>query len=96
MPTDTQQKGGPLARSAAMLCQDQAFQQYLDLRKRYKFGLAEADLPDGTHNAQDARDWLCKACRISSRAELDHNPNAAATFRMIRNRFTRWRARREV
>ena len=95
MKADTQRKGGALARSAALLCQDQTFRLYLDRRRRYKFGLAEEDLPDGTHNADDARDWLCRACQISSRAELDHKPNAAATFRMIKNRFNRWKMRRQ-
>lgn len=74
-----------------MLCQDRAFQGYLDKRRRHKQGLTEAQLPDGTHNAEDARDWLCAACEIQSRAELDHNPTAAATFRRIRQRFLEWK-----
>ncbi|MCE8028779.1 hypothetical protein HOP54_08765 [Halomonas daqingensis] len=85
-------KGGRLARAAAMLCQDELFRLYLDRRKRHKFGLTPSQLPDGTHNEQDARDWLCQACRIESRAELDHNPYAAATFKGIRARYGRWRA----
>ncbi|SDK77476.1 hypothetical protein SAMN05661010_00038 [Modicisalibacter muralis] len=90
---DQQTKGGPVARAAAMLCQDPAFRLYLDRRRRYKHAMREADLPDGTHNAQDARDWLCAACQVQSRAELDHNPAAAAAFRQIRNRFNSWRAK---
>ncbi|AQU85308.1 hypothetical protein B2G49_21280 [Halomonas sp. 'Soap Lake  len=76
-----------------MLCQDRAFQLYLDRRRRAKFGIEPNALPDGTHNEQDARDWLCAACQINSRAELDSNYQARQTFRMIRNRFNRWRAR---
>lgn len=94
--TEHAPKGGPLARSAAMLCQDRAFRLYLDRRKRHKLGLSHQDLPDGTHDEQDARDWLCAACGIQSRAELDHNPTAAATFRTIKTRFTRWNARRQA
>lgn len=90
-----QVKGGNVARQAAMLCQDRAFQLYLDRRRRAKFGISEASLPDGTHNAQDARDWLVAACKIQSRAELDSNTAACQTFRMIRNRFNRWRARQQ-
>lgn len=86
-------KGGRLARSAAMLCQDPAFRLYLDHRKRYKMGLSEAQLPDGTHSEQDARDWLCAACQIESRSELDHTPAAAAIFRNIGQRFGKWRHR---
>lgn len=86
-------KGGAYARQAAMLCQDKAFQLYLDRRRRVKFQVSERDLPDGTHNEEDARDWLVAACKITSRAELDSNPTACQTFRMIRNRFNHWRAR---
>jgi|TARA_B100000929_G_scaffold101392_1_gene80113 hypothetical protein len=78
-----------------MLCQDKVFQLYLDRRRRAKFGLSERELPDGTHNEQDARDWLCAACKINSRAELDSNPAACQTFRVIRNRFNHWRARQK-
>lgn len=88
-------KGGQLARQAAMLCQDAMFQLYLDRRRRAKFGIEENALPDGTHNAEDARDWICAACQIKSRAELDHNPVAAATFRRIRQRFLTWKHKTE-
>ncbi|MCZ0930328.1 hypothetical protein L0636_07810 [Halomonas janggokensis] len=91
--TTSPTKGAALARQAAMLCQDRAFQLYLDRRKRAKFGRTESTLPDGTHNQDDARDWLCAACQIQSRAELDHNPTAAATFRRIRQRFMKWKQR---
>lgn len=85
-------KGGPVARQAAMLCQDPVFRLYLDRRRRYKHGMTESQLPDGTHNEQDAREWLVTACRVTSRAQLDHTPEAADTFRRIRNRFNAWRA----
>lgn len=91
--TTSPPKGGTVARQAAMLCQDRAFQLYLDRRRRAKFGIDASALPDGTHNEQDARDWLIAACQIKSRAELDSNPAAHQTFRIIRNRFNRWRAR---
>lgn len=80
------------AQAAGVLCRDPAFRLYLDRRARAKFG---ADVPDGTHNEQDARDWLCQACGIQSHAELEQNRQAKATFRRIRNRFTRWRAHQQ-
>nr|WP_300309251.1 hypothetical protein [Halomonas sp.] len=83
-------KGGRLAQAAAMLCQDPGFRLYLDHRKRHKLGLCISQLPDGTHSEQDAREWLCAACNIQSRAELDHHPQVAATFHAIRSRFRRW------
>ncbi|RQW71361.1 hypothetical protein EBB56_09375 [Halomonas sp. YLB-10] len=85
-----------MARQAAMLCQDSAFRLYLDRRRRHKFGMTEGTLPDGTHNEQDARDWLCAACGIQSRAELDHSPEAERTFHQIRTRFNHWRTRNRV
>lgn len=91
--SDQHPKGGPLSRAAAMLCQDAHFRLYLDHRKRHKLGLAPDQLPDGTHCEQDARDWLCQACGIQSRAELDHHAQAGATFKAIRQRFSRWRSR---
>ncbi|RCV89691.1 hypothetical protein [Billgrantia montanilacus] len=90
---DQQPKGGAVARQAAMLCQDPAFRLYLDRRRRHKLGMTESALPDGTHNEQDARDWLCAACGVDSRADLDHRFEAERTFRQIRNRFNAWRAK---
>ena len=84
-------KGGRLARQAAMLCQDPMFQLYLDRRRRAKFGIEENALPDGTHNAEDARDWICAACQIESRAMLDHDYRAASIFHVIRKRYQQWR-----
>lgn len=91
----TPPKGGTVARQAAMLCQDRAFQLYLDRRRRAKFSIDANALPVGTHDEQDARDWLCAACQINSRAELDSNPAARQTFRIIRNRFNQWRAKQK-
>lgn len=80
------------ARAAGMLCRDPAFRRYLDQRARARFG---ADVPDGTHTEEDAGDWLRRACGVASRSEIDGNPSAAATLRMIQNRFNRWRACRQ-
>lgn len=92
----SERKGGPMARRAAMLCQDPVFRLYLDRRRRYKHGLSVGQLPDGTHSEQDAREWLCAACKIESRAELDHNPQAAASFKDISHRFGKWRWRHNM
>ncbi|WP_110686987.1 hypothetical protein [Salinicola aestuarinus] len=78
------------ARAAGILCRDASFRLYLDRRARAKFN---ADVPDGTHSDQDASEWIRRACDVTSRAELDTNPQAAATFRLIQNRFNRWKAR---
>ena len=80
-------KGGTLARRAAMLCQDSRFRLYLDRRRRAKFKL---DIPDGTHTADDARDFICQVCAIESRTELDHNPAAAKRFNDIQRYYNRY------
>lgn len=83
-------KGGHLARSAAMLCQDAQFRVYLDRATAHKAGV---EVPDGTHTEDDARALILETCKISSRAELDHNFQAAAKFRQIKAHFQRWKAR---
>ncbi len=84
--------GNHHARAAGILCRDPAFRLYLDRRARAKFG---ADVPDGTHTDQDASEWIRKACQVRSRSELDTNQQAGTTFRLIQNRFNRWRARQK-
>lgn len=83
--------GNHHARAAGILCRDPAFRRYLEQRARAKFG---ADVPDGTHTEQDAGEWMRKACRVRSRSRLDTDQQAAATFRLIQNRFNRWRAKK--
>ncbi|MEX0738190.1 MAG: hypothetical protein WD071_02500 [Pseudohongiella sp.] len=83
-------KGGHLARSAAMLCQDADFRRYLDRAQSVK---GNVEIPDGTHTEEDARDLIITACQISSRAELDHNVRAATKFRQIKAHFQRWKSR---
>lgn len=86
----TELKGGHIARSAAMLCQDSQFRLYLDRRRAAKFNL---EIPDGTHTEDDARDFILAACGINSRAELDHNPQAAQVYRKIMYHYRRWESR---
>lgn len=81
-------KGGRLARRAAMLCQDKRFCLYLDRKRAVRY--PEMGIEDGTHTADDARDFIVNACGIESRAELDHNPAAAQMFHKICASFQRW------
>jgi hypothetical protein len=83
-------KGGHLARVSAMLCQDPAFRLYLDRAQSVK---GNVEIPDGTHTEEDARDLITTACQITSRAELDHNVQAATKFRQIKAHFQRWKSR---
>lgn len=83
-------KGGPIARKAAMLCQRASFRLYLDRALSAKHGVA---IEDGTHTEEDARDFFLETCGVSSRAELDHNPEAATKFRRIDQHYQRWMGR---
>ena len=83
-------KGGHLARAAAMLCQDTEFRRYLDRAQSHKGGV---QIPDGTHKEECARDLILDACKIASRAELDHNVQAATKFRQIKTHYQRWKSR---
>lgn len=83
-------KGGALSRRAAMLCQSAEFRLWLDRMRNAKHSI---DIPDGTHTEEDARDFFIRACGISSRAELDHKPEAAAMFNKINLAFQKYLAR---
>lgn len=87
---ESKPKGGYLARNAALLCQDEQFRLYLDRRRAAKFSL---DIPDGTHTVEDAREFVVMACNVDSRAELDHNPDAATIYRSIIHHYQRWASR---
>lgn len=73
-----------LSQSAAVLCKDWRFRVWLDRMRSRKYGV---DMPDGTHSEEDARLWLLRACSVSSRSEIDGNPEAAHMFRKIRSAF---------
>ncbi len=80
-------KGGRRARTAAMLCQCEEFRLWLDRRARAKYNMR---IDDGTHTEQDARDFILQACAVASRAELDHNPDAAKRFNKIQYHYNRY------
>ncbi len=92
--TDTASKpaGGPLARKAAMLCQAEGFHRYLDHARRTRHGIDTHVLPDGTHQEEDAADFIRTACEVKSRAEIDHHPGAAHMLRRIIVNYRRWQS----
>ncbi len=80
-----QKKGGPLAILAGKWCQDPEFWKFLDANAW------------PTSNAADAANHIRQWCGIGSRAELDHNPNAAQLFHAgIRGPYIKWMASRGV
>lgn len=70
-------KGGELARLAGKWCNDDQFRWWL--------------LADINATAEEAAEEVRAQCGVQSRAELDHNPEAAQTFhREIREPFMEW------
>lgn len=71
--------GGPVAKIAGQLCADPDFLRFLQSR-----GSRAA-------NAYDAAEVVRRKCGVESRAELDHNAQAARTFHDIfRRPFIAW------
>lgn len=89
-------KGGLQSRRAAMLCQNARFCLYLDQRRRQKYGLALADLPDGTHTKQDAADFIRLCCNVESRAEIDHNESAKRMLDKVIVDYQEWERQQRV
>lgn len=81
------QKGGAVAKRAAIVCQDKRFCLWLDRRRTAKFNM---DVPDGTHTADDAKDFVLRACEVESRRELDHNPTAANKFYNVLKHYNKF------
>lgn len=78
-----ERKGGPLARRAGILCSEGAFQKFLTER----IGRPYANVT----NAEEAADYVRFKCEVNSRAELDHNPEAADRFRALDSEYVAWK-----
>lgn len=71
-------KGGQLARLAAMLGENPLFRAWIDMRRRY---------PVGTTTPDAARVFFLEACQVSSRAQIDHQPEAVEMMNKIRRGY---------
>lgn len=79
----TERKGAALSRAAAMMCNGAKFQRWVVSR----VGAA----PEGVSASQHAAQFVRDACGITSRAQLDHNAQAAAMFHeAVRKPFVKW------
>ncbi|MGM8931410.1 hypothetical protein [Salinicola halophyticus] len=81
------------ARRAALLGTNPRFRLYLDHRRRHREGLTPQQLPDGTHDEQDAADAIRQACGIESRRELDTNDEARQMLDRIVTDYSAWERR---
>jgi hypothetical protein len=79
--TPEKPKGGELAKRAGILCSDSRFWAWSSKRHEYL-------LPADPKNAEGmATAYLRIECDIKSRAELDHNPEAAEKFKALEFEF---------
>lgn len=75
-------KGGPLAKRAGILCEELAFLVWL----QEKVGDYDRQIQ------QDyCVDYVRDRCGVESRAELDHNPEAARKFKDLVAEFEAWK-----
>jgi hypothetical protein len=81
--------GGPLARLAGLWCGDRMFQRWM--AQTFPPLDDDQDLTDEQLAAGSVR----RVCEVASRAELDHNPEAADRFHsLIRMPYSNFLARR--
>lgn len=79
----TERKGAALSRAAAMMCNGAKFQRWVASR----IGAA----PEGVSAQQHAAQYVRDMCGITSRADLDHNAEAATLFHTaVRIPFVEW------
>jgi hypothetical protein len=76
-------KGGELARWAGIICADIRFVMWV-----------KESHGEDLQNSTEAAIWLRDFCGVESRAELDHNKEAAQIFREeIMKPFDEWKAK---
>ncbi|CDY79454.1 Phage protein [Caballeronia glathei] len=86
-PEPEKPKGGALAVLAGRLCMDPEFWRFLENEYGVSFHACQA--------ANEAAQWIREQCGVASRAELDHNEEAAATFhRVVRGPWQKYCQRR--
>ena len=72
--SDKKLKGGPISKNAGMLCRE---------KEANDFAIAQGHV-DGL------KGMIYAMCNISSRAELDHNEDAAKAYEKLKHRYFRW------
>jgi hypothetical protein len=72
-------KGGPLAQLAGQWCHEENFREFL-----MAAGGSEI------HSSTQAADWVRNFCGVTSRAEIDSNPDAKAKFLRLRADYMNW------
>lgn len=74
-------KGGPLAKLAGLWCGNPAFQRWLKLTYPERWEDARSEYPIFADDSL-AAEVVRRICGVESRAELDHNEEAAEAFHL--------------
>ncbi len=69
-----------LSQQATFLCRTDEFLRYVERKKRLVFGCC---------SEQTAADWLRQQCGVSSRGQLDRDPECAAAFERVLSEYRR-------
>lgn len=77
-PKEEEKKGGPLAKSAAQMCAYPVFIKFME--EKYM----------GVGTEEDTAHLIRELCKIKSRSELDHNPEAAKRFHELMRQYREW------
>lgn len=81
-------KGGDLARLAGMLCQQALFQRWVSV--------AAGPAPQGVSAQDHAAAFVRQCCGVESRAQLDHDADAAWRFHQwVRRPYRMWAERHD-
>ncbi|PWJ93602.1 hypothetical protein C8D77_101281 [Mesorhizobium loti] len=78
-PAKPERKGGKLAQTAGIICAERGFWKFL--AEKYDARIETADA---------AAEWLRAQCGVASRADLDHEPLKAETFRDVEKAYRFW------
>lgn len=69
-----------LSLQAVALCRTDDFQRYVERQKRIVWGCCDE---------KTAADWLREQCGITSRGQLDRDPECASRFEQVRREYRR-------
>lgn len=82
-----ERRGGKLAQRAAILCNEGGFQRFIAERVAKMAGMA---VPVNNTDPEDIAVFVRNHCGVKSRAELDHDVEAARKFNALEMEYRAW------
>lgn len=86
--TEPERKGGKLAQRAGILCSEGGFQRFVAERVAKMAGMAA---PVNNIDPEDVAVFVRNHCGVESRAELDHDVEAARKFNDLEMEYKAWK-----